>query len=115
MNVLHLAQTQQEAVLQAMRDSASTETPVWVVWALLGVAAGGIAALVIYQRHQARKPAEPIRKVMRNSKKLVREVTDSLGLSPAEVRKLEHHAESAGVENPLTLLLCPSLVKKSRD
>lgn len=107
-----LAQSQQQAVFDAIKDSTSQETPVWVMWVLFGVAAVGLTGLVVVQRIRARRPVEPARKVVRNSKKLMKEVAEELGLTPAEVRKLEHHAERAGVENPLTLLLCPSLVEK---
>jgi hypothetical protein len=34
-------------------------------------------------------------------------------LKPAEIRQLKTLADSQGVENPLTLLLCPSLLAKA--
>ena len=110
-----LAQSQQDAVLKAINESVSRETPPWVIGVLLAIAAAGVAAVVIVNYRNRRKPVESVRKVKRNARKLVKEVSGALNLAPGDLRKLEHHAEKIGVQSPLTLLLCPSLVRKAEE
>lgn len=115
MSYFLLAQSHQDAVINAIKTSSSATTPAWMIWTLFGVAAGGLISVAVAQRIRARRPVEPARKVLRNSKKLVKEVGADLGLTGPELRKLEHHAERLGVENPITLLLCPSLAEKKQE
>lgn len=88
----------------------------------LGVLAGGagalILALLVGSRMRRRQSAP---KAVNHAGKLFREVLKSVPLKPAELRQLkalaeETRREDSGaepVENPLTLILCPSVLAKS--
>ncbi len=101
----------QQAFLRSLNQSATTSVD--GKWFVLGVAViiALLTAAALYQR-RARAPVKTSRKYLRNSRKLMKEMAASLELTGGEVRKLEHHAERLGVENPLTLMLCPSLLKR---
>lgn len=119
-----LAQTErQEAFMRALKESEGM--PIDPLAFLIFFMALSLVVTVLYWyqrrpsaagvgREGARGGAgrvKPARKFLRNPKKLTREVAGALDLSPGELRKLEHHAKAAGVQHPLTLLLCPSLVR----
>jgi hypothetical protein len=104
---------QQQQVLQAINHSvSSTVDPVLIGGIFVGVLALAIVAAYIQKR---RAGAPKTRKVLRDPKKLLKQIAGDLELSPNELRKLKHHADRLGVENPLTLMLCPSLLKKDTE
>lgn len=104
---------QQKQVLEAINHSvSSTVDPLLLVGIFVAVI-GLLVAVAYWQKRRANRPKT--RAVLRDPRKLLKQVAGDLELSPAELRKLKHHADRLGVENPLTLLLCPSLLKKESE
>ncbi|MFN4244022.1 MAG: hypothetical protein ACK4PI_12405 [Tepidisphaerales bacterium] len=115
-----LAQTdRQEDFLRALREAEGTPVdPQTLLLFLLSLALIVAVAYWLQQRSETRpsaaaspSPARPKRRVLRNARRLERDVARELGLSRADQRKLEHHARRLGVVHPMVLLLCPSLTK----
>jgi len=80
------------------------------VLAVVCVVAAIVIALVVlsYRRQREVKP-----KTLNHRGKLVKEMQRQFHLRPAEVRQLKTLAEAQELENPLTLLLCPSMLVKA--
>ena len=112
----HAAQAaRQEDVFKSIQESVGERTefdsrPV-ILLALGG--AGVLVALAILGRRQ-HKAAAP--KTLNHAGKLTREVLRDVPINPAEMRQLKTLADSLAPEtggeapDPLTLLLCPSLL-----
>lgn len=113
---LPLAQSKQDQVLQAINDSVGSTLDTTLLLLCFGVVAGLLIGLAAVQHYLNRRDSVPVvKQVFRNPRKLMREVAEEMELSPGELRKLEHHADRLGVDNPLTLMLCPSLLKKQKS
>lgn len=52
-------------------------------------------------------------KSINNPGRLTRELARQLGLKQREIRQLRQLAEQEGLEHPLTLLLCPSVLRSA--
>jgi hypothetical protein len=76
---------------------------------LLAIAAVAILVAVISKRRQ--RVVHP--KTLNHQGKLLREVLKNTSLRPAEVRLLKSLAESQSMDNPLVLMLCPSVLEKA--
>lgn len=104
----------QQAFLRSLNETSGASVD--SRWLAVGLAVVVIAMVVgVLIQKRKRVPVKASRKYLRNPKKLMKEMAGALDLSSAEVRKLEHHAERMGVENPMTLLICPSLLKKKPE
>lgn len=68
----------------------------------------GVVAIVIYIRQYQKRQALP--KTLNHQGKLVREMAKIAAIDPAEMRKYKLLADQMKCENPLTLMLCPSLM-----
>lgn len=106
--------SQQERVLQAINDSVGSTVPAGVLYGILG--GMGVLIGVAYLSRKwlgaISEPSSAKKETLRHPKKLMKEMAAELELSKAELAKLKHHSERLGVENPLTLMLCPSLLKE---
>jgi hypothetical protein len=79
-----------------------------IPFALMGIAL--VLMLALYSYYRKRKVvAGPLH----NRKKLMRQLVQTLNLSSAEMRQLKQLALAEEVDNPLTLLLCPSILGKA--
>jgi hypothetical protein len=74
---------------------------------------GAIVLLVFLSRRRKTSPGATSPRTLHHQGKLIREVQKAVHLKPAEIRQLKTLADSQGVQNPLTLLLCPSLLAKA--
>lgn len=104
-------QSQQDLFVKSMSDNARSSVDGTVLFQVLVGAIVLILAAVATRRYVERRKNPP--KVrFHNEHKLNRELARHIPLSPADMRKLEYHAARMGVKNPLTLLLCPSLLER---
>jgi hypothetical protein len=71
-------------------------------------ALAGIVAAVIYIRQRQKRQAVP--KALNHPGKLMREIIRTGEINPVEMKKLSGRARELDCQNPLTLLLCPSLL-----
>jgi hypothetical protein len=105
-----LAVPTQEDVLKSISDnvgSKSDPTPLlWGVGALVAVA----MLLSMFNKRVQRKA---VPKPLNNRSKLMKQMIRQIDLRPIELRQLKTLADSQNLENPLTLLLCPSLLTKA--
>jgi hypothetical protein len=106
----------QEDVFKSINENVGSSVDGGKVLAILAAAAGIVIILVLFNRRQTR---EAVPQALNHQGKLLREIMKTAGLKPAEARQLKvlaDQAASAGepVENPITLLLCPSVMKKVR-
>jgi hypothetical protein len=73
-------------------------------------AAAGIVVVLVYLQQRQKRQAVP--RVLNHPGKLVREIIRGGGIDPLEMKRLAGLARELDCENPLTLLLCPSLLDK---
>lgn len=79
---------------------------------ILGVLAGIVGLFVLISVFKKRADRAPRGNAeLNNPAKLLRQVAREAGLSRGEIRELKKLAQLQGVDNPLTLLLCPSLMQ----
>lgn len=74
----------------------------------------GLIMLVVLLKYFTRSvESKPPVKHVSNPGKLTRELVRHLGLKQKEVRQLRQLAEQEGLEYPLSLLLCPSVLRSA--
>jgi hypothetical protein len=78
-----------------------------MVWPFLCVAAGVTILAVLYSQRRQRVAMPP---VLHHQGKLVKEAARAIGLKPNELKQLKILAEQVDAENPLLLLMCPSIL-----
>jgi hypothetical protein len=110
MNSFAHAQPKLEDVFKSTQENFGREPDPRMFIAWLCVAAGLITILVLLHRRYQRQ-ATP--KVVNHQGKLNRALQKQLALKSAEVRQLKALAEGQPISNPMTLLLCPSLLSKA--
>lgn len=106
--------SQQDKVLNAINNSVSSTVDPVMLYGGLGAVAFVLIGAALFQKFYKPAPTSG-RKVFRNSKKLLKEAARELSLSNADLKKLHHHANRAGAQHSLTLLLCPSLMRKKDE
>lgn len=107
----------QSDVFKSIQDSVGKEQPFNSTPVIL-LALGGalvLAVLVWMSRRENKKAAAPV--PLRHPGKLAREVLREVPLKPVEVKQLRTIADALAAQlgespDPLTLLLCPSLLAK---
>ncbi len=87
---------------------------------LLAVLAAGAGVVIIILLINNRQQEKELPRTLNHPGKLLRELMKSAGLKNSQIRQLkalseELAAKDQPVENLVTLLLCPSLIKKARD
>src|SRR3954447_22883079 len=90
---------------------------------LLAVVAGGVAIILLLAVLQQRQQRVAQPKSVQHPGKLLKEVMKTVPLKPVELKQLkllverkrgaEEGAGEASVENPLTLILCPSVLVRA--
>jgi len=105
-----LAQAGVDDVFKAMHDSLDEGPSSGRTLALIGLSVGLLLVLVIIQYYRKRQ-ATP--RIINNPRRLTREAGGAVQLDREELAQLARSAEQAGVQNPLTLLICPSLLGKA--
>ena len=104
------AQPKLEDVFKSTQENFGKPAEPGMFLAWFCVAAGLIVVLILLHRRYQRQ-ATP--KVVNHQGKLNRSLQKEIGLKSAEVRQLKTLADGQPVTNPLTLLLCPSLLVKA--
>lgn len=100
----------QEDVFKSIQDSVGdTVDPNKFFAMLLGIA--GICIIIALLSRKQKREIAP--KALNHPGKLIKEAVKQIQLKPAEVKQLRTLAEVQGVTNPLTLLLCPSVLGKA--
>lgn len=111
-----LAQMTQDQVIRSIRDNANESgNPVGFLFVVLGLV-GVIVLILVLGSTKRRVSPVGIKGVKRlhHHGKLVKEMNKVLGLRPADAKRLKAMAAEHDLESPLTLLLCPSLLKKGK-
>lgn len=103
-----LAAPTPEEVFRSMNQTMSAEVNPAQVLAVIAAVVGLIVLISVFNGRSARPP-QP--KAVSSPSKLLRQLAREAGLTRREVRELKKLAQVQGVENPLTLLLCPSLMQ----
>lgn len=104
------AQPKLEDVFKSTQENFGKEPEPGMFLAWFCVAGGLIVILILLHRRYQRQ-ATP--KVVNHQGKLNRAIQKEIGLKAAEVRQLKTLADGQPVSNPLTLLLCPSVLAKA--
>ena len=107
----------QEEVFKSIQNSENESVDGGKLLAVLAVGVGLAIVLTLFSRRQKR---EAVPKALNHQGKLLREMMKAAGLKTSEIRQLKALAEevaavSEPLDNPLTLMLCPSLVQSSRQ
>lgn len=76
---------------------------------LIVVGLVGILVLISLFNRQSVKKDKP--KPVHNPSRLTRQIARQVGLSKREMRQLKQLAEQENLDNPLVLLLCPSVLQ----
>src|SRR6185295_15570026 len=110
LRLIMLAEAGVDDVIKALHDSLDEGPSTGRTLALIGLSVGLLLALVIIQYWRKRQ-ATP--RIINNPNRLTRETGGAVHLDRDELAQLARSAEQAGAKNPLTLLICPSLLGKA--
>ncbi len=107
----------QEEVFKSISSNVDDKLDGRKVLGVVAAATGGIILLVLLNNRQQRVD---VPKVTNHQGKLMRELMKTAGLKASQIRQLKALSadlaeKNQSVENLVTLLLCPSLIKKARD
>jgi hypothetical protein len=78
---------------------------------LIVVAIVGVIVLISLLTRRSDKKDKP--RPVNNPSRLMRQITRQIGLKSAEMRQLRQLAEQENLDNPLVLLLCPSVLQSA--
>jgi hypothetical protein len=104
-----LAAANPDDIFKSMGDSMGAEVNPAQILAILASIVGLCVLISVFKKRADRAPRKS--NELNNPSKLLRQVAKEAGLSRGEVKELKKLAQLQGVENPLTLLLCPSLMQ----
>src|SRR5205807_4246299 len=104
----------QDDVFKSIQNNVDERTDLSRVWPFI-VGGAGLLIVMAVVSNRRNRVARP--KGLNHPGKLVKEVMRTLPLRPAELRQLRLLADDTAtgptpVSNPLTMLLCPSLLAK---
>lgn len=100
----------QEEVFQSINDNVRSTVDISKAVPYLLIA-GGVAILVALFNHHKKRLTFP--RKANNPAKLSREMCRAISLRSVELKQLKLLAQDQGVEFPLTLILCPSILGKA--
>jgi hypothetical protein len=107
----------QEDVFKSINENVGASADGGKLLAFLAAGVGVAIILVLFNRRQTRAAAP---QPLNHQGKLLREIIKTTGMRPEDGRRLKVLADQMGdagtpLESPVTLLLCPSLLKKARE
>lgn len=105
----------QDQVFRSIEQSVSSSVDGTRLLAVLLALIAVIILVAVLGRQRTKKTTQPA--TLNHAGKLLKHVCKELKLSPGQLRQLKLLADQlrqrkTPVQNPLTILLCPSLVKK---
>jgi len=100
----------QEDVFRSIQDNVGESTDPRKVLAFLVGAVAIVILLVVFSQWRKR---ERTPKALNHQGKLLRELSAAVSLKPAEIKQLKLLADEQTVSNPMTLILCPSLLAQA--
>jgi hypothetical protein len=106
-----LATPTQEEVFRSINQNVGSSVDLSKLVPYLLVAIALAIMLGLYNYH--RKKRGTTNKRLNNPAKLSREICRRINIRPAEFRQLKLLADEQEVQQPLTLILCPSLLGKA--
>jgi hypothetical protein len=107
-----LAKTTAEDVFKSVGDSLDTRVnPNHLILIVVGLIMIVVVISLLNRRAAPRADGKP--KPLNNPTKLTRQIARQMGLSRRDMKRLNELATQMGVENPLALLLCPSVLKQA--
>ena len=106
----------QEDVFKSINENVGASADGGKLLAFLAAGVGVAIILVLFNRRQTRAA---VPQPLNHQGKLLREIIKTTGMRPEDGRRLKALADQMGdagtpLESPVTLLLCPSLLKKAR-
>ena len=108
-SALHASPTQED-VFKSISDNMSEKSDSGAFLAVLAIIAAVAILVAVFSKRRERAVTP---KRLNHQGKLLREVMRSTSLRPAEVRLLKSLGESQSVDNPLVMLICPSVLEKA--
>ena len=108
------AKPSQDEVFKSISSNMDQSVDGTKVLAFFAAAAGLVIVLVVVNR---RRQIQAAPKALNNPSKLLKELSKTAGLKSGQVKQLkvlgeDLSARNEGVENLVTLLLCPSLIQQ---
>ncbi|HEY1628429.1 MAG TPA: hypothetical protein VGF52_01145 [Tepidisphaeraceae bacterium] len=97
-------------VLKSISDNVGDSVDPGKLLMVIFSGAGLIVLIALLSRRET-KAITP--KTLNHPGKLIKEISKSVNLKPAEVKQLKVLADQTEVSNPLVLLLCPSLLTQA--
>lgn len=108
-SILAAAQPTPDAVFKSMNQQMSEDVNPAQVLALIAAIVGLAVLVSVFKKRADRAPVRATE--VGSPSKLLRQLAKEAGLSRKELKELKKLAQVQGVENPMTLLLCPSLMQ----
>jgi len=110
------ANPSQDEVFKSISSSVDGNTDGGKVLAVVACIAGAFGVMVWLSKREKRVA---VPRALNHQGRLMREIIKTAGLKPSEARRLKSLAEELSekgqpLESPITLMLCPSLMKKAR-
>lgn len=101
--------TEDEVIKSISQSVGGKSDPTPFFWGIGAIVAVALLLSIFNRRGQR----EAVPKALHNPGKLLKQLVTDINLGPTEMRQLKTLAEAENVQNPLTLLLCPSLLSKA--
>lgn len=107
-----IAATTADEVFKSMGESMSASVnPLHIVGALALLVGVLVLLSIVTKKRDPRAKPKPVN----NPAKLLKEMAKQAGLRSRELKQLKILAEQQNIENPLVLLICPSVLKKAME
>jgi hypothetical protein len=112
-----LAAPSQDEVFKSIQNNVDSHSDNGVFLAVLAVIAGVVLIVAVIHSRSHRPTGSSA--ALNNAGKLTRELMKATGLKAGQLRQLRTLADELGdrgtpIDNPLTLLLCPSLLRQAK-
>lgn len=105
-----LAAPTADQVFKSMGETMSASVnPLHIVGAFALLVGVLVLLSILTKKRDPREKPKPVN----NPAKLLKELSRQAGLRPRELRQLKALAEQQHIENPLVLLICPSVLRKA--
>jgi hypothetical protein len=106
---LHANPTQED-VFKSISDNMGEKSDSGTFLAVLASIAAVVILIAVFSKRRDRVSAP---KALNHQGKLLKEILRGTNLRPAEVRLLKSLAESQSLDNPMVMLLCPSVLERA--
>ncbi len=106
---MYLSAATAEEVFKGVNDTLNQEAdPTTLILIFVSIA---VLIIIFALVNRRTTPQTQKAKVLHNQARLIKQIAKQVGIKPRELKQLRALAEQEELENPLVLLLCPSVLQ----